>query len=467
MPVSLQADYTLIDGTLRRDVVVAVGSDGRIAGVDASLDGQAPVGVQRLPGKVLVPGFVNAHSHSFQRLLRGRTEHQAIGAGDDDFWSWRAAMYRAASSLDPAAVQAVAAFTFAEMVKAGFTHVAEFHYLHHQPDGTPYDDPLELTRRVLAGAEAAGIGATLLRVAYQRGGAGVPLTAEQRRFVDPSPEAYARALEDTEVLARPGDRRPVHVGIAAHSVRALDRTWLAALAELSAGRLVHAHVSEQPGEIAQCLAEHGVRPVQLLADLGLLTDRFTAVHATHLDPGEIRLLGDAAVTACICPTTERNLGDGLPMLRELRAAGAHLAVGTDSHARIDPFAELRALEDGERLRLGRRNVLLAGQGMGQGVAKTLFGVGSSGRAVGLPDGAIAVGQRADLVALSVDDPALDGVAEGPDGGHALGAALILGGGPRLVRDVWIGGEQVVSDGAHVRGDALRRDYREVAARLWS
>ena len=487
MPCSLKADYTLINGRLVPDVVVSVGRDGRITelrdwtrGGDRARSGGtlpdrgevgtfAPVGrrVQRLRGRVLVPGFVNAHSHSFQRLLRGRTEYQPVGVTGDDFWSWRTAMYRAAESLDPEAVEAVAAFAFAEMTRAGFTHVAEFHYLHHQPDGTPYADPLELTRRVLEGADRAGIGITLLRVAYQRGGAEVPLTQEQRRFSDPTPAQYAAALEATEALADPQAQRPVHVGIAAHSVRALDRAYLAALAELAGDRLVHAHVAEQPKEIEQCVAEHGIRPVQLLADLGLLNERFTAVHATHLDPTEIRLLGESAITACICPTTERNLGDGLPALREMRQAGVRFAIGSDSHARIDPFAELRALEDGERLRLGRRNVLTGGQGMDHGVAEHLFRVGSAGRAVGLDCGSIEVGQRADLVALSIDDPAVAGVAEGRDGADALLAALILGGGARQVRDVWVGGKHLVEDGVHLRWDAVLSRYRTVAAKLWA
>jgi formimidoylglutamate deiminase len=485
VPSSIKAAYTLVKGRLRRDVVVHVDNLGRISGIeggpwDGSGEGsprpaalgvsgafaQAERRVQLLPDRVLVPGFVNAHSHSFQRVLRGRTEYRPLGVSADDLWSWRTAMLRAASSLDPAAIEAVAAFAFTEMVLAGFTHVAEFHSLHHQADGTQYADPLELTRRVLAGAERAGIGATLLRVAYQRGGAEVPLTQEQRRFVDASPEAYARALEDTEALARPDDARPVRVGIAAHSVRTLDRTWLAALAELGEGRLVHAHVAGHPREVEQCVAEHGIRPVRLLAELGLLSERFTAVHATHLDPTEVRLLGEAEVTACVCPTTERNMGGGLPLLQELRAAGASLAVGTDSHVRIDPFAELRALEDGERRRLGRRNVLLAGDGMGGGVAPTLFAVGSSGRAVGAEAGEIAVGHRADLVALSIDEAAVAGVAEGADGADALLAALVLGGTSRLVRDVWIGGRRVVQDGEHLRWGAVLSRYREVVAALW-
>ena len=486
MPCSLKADYTLIDGQLVPDMVVSIGRDGHIADVRGwsrnserarplqTLPEAGEVGtfassgrrVQRLKGRVLVPGFVNAHSHSFQRVLRGRTEYRPVGVSGDDFWSWRTAMYHAARSLTPDAIEAVAALAFVEMVRAGFTHVAEFHYLHHQPDGTPYGDPLELTRRVLEGADRADIGITLLRVAYQRGGAEVPLAQEQRRFVDADPADYARALEDSEALAAPEARRPVHVGIAAHSVRALDRHYLAALAELSAGRLVHAHVAEQPREIEQCVAEHGVRPVTLLADLGLLTDRFTAVHATHLDPTEIRLLGEAQVTACICPTTERNLGDGLPQLLELREAGVRFAIGTDSHARIDPFAELRALEDGERLRLLRRNVLTAGAGMELGVAPSLFRVGSAGRSVGVDCGAIAVGQRADLVALSLDAPGVAGVAEGRDGAAALLAALILSGSAGQVRDVWVGGKHVVEDGVHLRWDAVLSRYRKVISDLW-
>lgn len=483
MPCSLKAEYTLIDGRLCPDVVVRIGSDGLIEDVETTCRGEVPPShrdpfsddyrpperVQRLRGKVLLPGFVNGHSHAFQRLLRGRTEHTPRGVSGDDFWSWRTAMYRAAHTLDPEQLQTVTTFAYVEMLRAGFTHVAEFHYLHHQADGTPYDDPLELTRRVIESADQVGIGLTLLRVAYQRGGADVPLALEQRRFVDGSIDAYARNVADTVALANEEHRHPVLAGLAAHSVRALDRDWLSALVEIAGDNPLHAHVAEQPREIEQCVAEHGLRPVSLLSELGYLKPGFTAVHATHLDPTDIRLLGEAGVTCCICPTTERNLGDGLPPLRELLDAGARLAIGSDSHAVIDPFREVASLENGERLRTGRRNVLTASAGPDGGVATTLLQAGARGGAdsVGLNAGAIAPGMRGDLVALDLDDPALAGIQVGAHGSAALLGAIALAGGAHLVSDVWVGGKQMVVDGVHLRWESALRDYQQVAADLWA
>jgi formimidoylglutamate deiminase len=480
---TIQADLTLIDGELRPGVIVRIGRDGTIESVDQpevvrdrpdlpavspsfEQSGRAGPSVKRLRGRILLPGFVNAHSHAFQRLLRGRTEHRAHGATGDDFWSWREAMYRVTEALSPEDVEAVSRFAFLEMKLAGFTHVVEFHYLHHQPGGRPYDDPAELARRVLAGAEVAGIGVTLLRVAYQRGGAGQPPTPPQLRFVDRDIDAYARHLEATEAAVAELDEGIFSCGIAAHSVRALDRRYLEGLGALAGGRVVHAHVAEQPRELEECLAEHGMGPTELLEACGLLGPRFTAVHATHLPPGAAERLGRAGSGACICPTTERNLGDGLPNLSALRAAGVSLSVGTDSHARIDPFAELRMLEDGERLRTLRRNVLT--DGPGGLVAPTLFAAATSGgaRAAGLGSWGIKEGSRADLVSLRMDDPALAGIACTDDAARTLFSALAMGGHPRLVSDVWVAGRHEVQDGECLRWEQACEDYVQVVRKVF-
>jgi len=462
----LHADWTLVDGALQPDVVVRLGTDGRIDSVDHAAEITWAPGVQpvRLAGKALLPGFVNAHSHAFQRVLRGRTEHREPGRADDDFWSWRTAMYTAANRLTPEQIGAVTRFAYLEMLRAGYTHVAEFHYLHHNPDGTPYADPLELTRRVLAAASSTGIGITLLRVAYQRGGPDTPATPLQQRFLDPTPEVFARHLDASAALVRNGNR-PVHVGVAAHSVRALDRDYLAALPAIAGDRPLHAHVSEQPKEIAQCLGEHGRRPVELLADLGFLGPRFVGVHATHIDDGEVALLGESGSIACICPTTERNLGDGLPPAGPLVAAGASLAIGSDSHAVIDPFAELAALENGERLRTGRRAVLIDRPGPG-GVARQLFATSSaSARACQLDAGAIAPGLRADLVAVDLDTPALAGVGVGAQAGPALLSALALAGTASLVTDTWVGGAHLVRDRVIDGWEEATREFAAIVAAL--
>jgi len=490
MALSLQADLTLVNGVLKPDVTVHVGGDGWILGVDGPVDDDAeaaegsveevfsatsgefaaPQGrkIHRLRKRVLVPGFVNAHSHGFQRLLRGRTEVRAPGRSDDDFWSWRSAMYRITQALDPDDFEAVTRLAMMEMLLAGYTHVVEFHYLHNQKDGQQYDDPAELSRRALAAADSAGIGITLLRVAYQRGGVGRGASVEQRRFSDPDFDRYMRAWEATVPLVEREARRPVQIGMAAHSVRALDRDFLEGLARFAQdkGCVLHAHVAEQPREVAECLEEHGCRPVELLSECGLVTERFTAVHGTHMSSSEARLLGEAGATVCVCPTTERNLGDGLPDLRALQNAGVQLAIGSDSQARVDPFAELRGLEDGERLRTGRRNCLAPA--VGGHVAPVLFQAGSSGgaRASQLCAGSIAPGQRADLVSLDVETPALSGVFEGREGPKALLSSLFLGGSASLVRDVWVGGRHVVEDGELLRWATAAEDYRKVAQKVW-
>jgi len=489
--VSLRADFTLIDGQLESGVVVHVGRDGLIEDIERRSRGHhgdpsvmtitqdvssLPTdfstsprrGVHRLRNRLLLPGFCNTHSHAFQRLMRGRTERRPLGRSVDDFWSWRSAMYRITQNLLPDEVEVVSRFAFMEMLRAGYTHVAEFHYLHNQVGGQSFEDGSELSQRVLEAAETAGIGITLLRVAYQRGGPGVAPSAGQRRFTDSSIESYLRALEATEACADPEGRRPVLVGMAAHSVRALDEDWLRQLAAMSAeaNRQLHAHVSEQPLELEQCLEEHGKHPVQALADFGLLSDRFTAVHATHLVDGEAALLGEAGASVCICPTTERNLGDGLPALGDLVDAGVPLCVGSDSQARIDPFVELAGLEDGERLRTGTRNCLVDGNGA---VAPRLLQMGAQfgRRAAGLPAGGIAVGERADLVALELTEPAFSGVCSGADSEAALLAAVVFGGQAASVKDVWVGGRQVVEEGTMLRWDSALDEYRRVVKRIWS
>jgi len=489
--VSLRADFTLIDGRLEPNRVVHVGRDGLIEDIESRGRGQhdaiatmtisgdvasspgdfstAPGrGVRRLRNKALIPGFCNAHSHAFQRLLRGRTERRPSGREGDDFWSWRSAMYRITQNLQPEDVEVVSRMAFMEMLRAGYTHVTEFHYLHNQVGGQAYDDPTELSARVLAAAETAGIGITLLRVAYQRGGAGLAASSEQRRFTELEPERYLAAVQATERWSEPAARRPVLVGMAAHSVRALDESYLRAMAEMADGseRPVHAHLAEQPREIEECLAEYGKRPTEVLAECGLLGEQFTAVHATHLERGEAQLLGEAGAGVCVCPTTERNLGDGLPNLEDLMDFEVPLAIGSDSQVRIDPIAELRALEDGERLRRGSRNCLVQADGA---VAPNLLVMGTSGgqRASGLPVGGIAVGQRADLVAVDISDPSLAGVHSGANAQEALLAALVFAGGAALVRDVWVGGRHVVEDGTMLRWESTLEEYCRVAQKVWS
>ncbi|MEE1620029.1 formimidoylglutamate deiminase [Zafaria sp. Z1313] len=325
-----------------------------------SAAGGAPAG----PGgsTVRVPGPVNAHSHAFHRILRGRT-HLGAAGGAGDFWTWREQMYGAASHLGPREYGRLATAVFAEMAVTGWTAVGEFHYVHHRADGTPYPDH-DMERALARAAIAAGIRLVLLDTCYLDGGLAadgtvLPLDPVQRRFSDGSAGAWlARRRGLAAALAEEdAGRGLVTLGAAIHSVRAVPP---AALAEIAAGLAaepdapLHVHLSEQPAENAACRAAYGMSPTRLLAEHGLLTGRLSAVHATHLDDEDIALLGAAGASIVMCPTTEADLADGIGPARELADAGAVIALGTDQHAVVDPFLEQRALEHGERLRSGIR-----------------------------------------------------------------------------------------------------------------
>jgi len=308
---------------------------------------------------VLLPALTTAHSHAFQRGMRGaaqrpREASPAAAADHDDFWSWRGAMYRVAAALEPDLIERISRVAFRELRLAGVRTVGEFHYVHHQPDGTPYDDRTVMSDAVIRAAKQEGLRIALLRVAYHRAGPGRPAEAAQRRFCDASVDDVLRDVDALRAKYK-GDS-DVRVGIAPHSVRAVPPEWIAELGAYAARHRLplHMHVAEQPREVAECVEETGKRPVELLADLGVLSESFVAVHATHLSATEAELLGRARAFACVCATTEADLGDGLPDLGALRAAGARLCTGVDSHVITDPLADLRALETLERLRAGQR-----------------------------------------------------------------------------------------------------------------
>ncbi len=438
---------------------MTLGEDGRIAGVGAAA-GTGAAGPVRLAGRALLPGFVNAHSHAFQRLLRGRGQWRAAGAGAD-FWSWRRAMLAAAASLTPDDVEAVSRYAFLEMLHAGFTAVGEFHYLRRDPAGAPYGDPHEMAARVVRAAREVGLRVTLLDAAYATGGIGAPLEESQRRFATPDLDAFLAGAEGLGERWR-GDPGVV-VGVAAHSVRAVPREFLRPIAEWARAHdaPLHAHVSEQQAEVAACLEAYGRRPVELLAEEGFLAARPTAVHATHVDAAEIRLLGAARATVCACPTTERDLGDGILPATELEAAGVPLALGSDSQVVIDPFEEMRALEGHERLRLGRR-VLLGAPPNGlhaAGPALLAVAAANGARALGIAAGAIEAGAPADLVAVDLGHPALAGWSEA-----TLAAHLALAAPAGLVTDAWVAGERRLEDRRHPLDESARAAFDRVTER---
>lgn len=414
---------------------VEVTLDGdRITAVHTGVGAPSPESV-RLEGLTL-PGIANGHSHAFHRALRGRTH-----TGTGSFWTWRDQMYGVVERLDPDRYLALARATFAEMVLAGYTTVGEFHYVHHGAGGVPYADPNAMGRAVIEAARQAGLRITLLDTCYLHGGIDTPLNDGQRRFADGSADRWSERV--SELADGPG----VRIGAAVHSVRAVQPAEMEVVVGWVTARRapLHAHVSEQPAENDACLAQWGRTPTEVLADAGVLAapGGFTAVHATHLHDHDIALLGEHGCTCCFCPTTERDLADGIGPSVPLRAAGVRLSVGSDSNAFIDPFEELRAIELDERLGSGLRG--------NHAVAQLLADGCRSGHAsLGWPDaGTIEVGALADLVTVSLDSVRLAGTPTA----DAL-AAVLFAAAPADVRHVVIGGDVVVRDGAHVRLDVV-------------
>jgi formiminoglutamate deiminase len=437
---TLWCEFAWLGGE-RAEAGVVIELDGeRIATVATDVD-EPPADADSVPG-LTVPGFANAHSHAFQRALRGRTQ-----AGSGDFWTWREGMYALAEAIDPDLYLALARATFGEMALAGITAVGEFHYLHHAPGGTRYEDPNEIGRALITAAHEAGIRITLIDACYLHGDIGQEATGAQLRFSDGSAEAWAERVGALE--PEPGAR----IGAAIHSIRAVDPESAAQVAAVAAERSwpLHAHVSEQPAENEDCVAAYGATPSGVLAEAGALSQRFTAVHATHVTDADVELLGGASATACLCPTTERDLADGVGPARRLANAGARLALGTDSQAQIDPFEEARAVELDERLESGVRGRHPAG-----GLLRAATEGGDA--AIGWPEaGRIEPGALADLTTIGLDGVRLAGTP--PD---RLIESVVFAAAPADVRQVIVGGEAVVRDGRHVRLDVADELARSIA-----
>jgi formimidoylglutamate deiminase len=405
-------------------VRVAIGPDGRITAVGALREAPS----ERLGGLALLPGFVNAHSHAFQRGLRGRGERFPSGAGS--FWSWREAMYALVEELDAGSLRALSARAFREMLAAGITTVGEFHYLHHEGG----DADWALDEAVLAAARETGIRLVLLEVYYRTGGIGKPLERAQRRFDGRSLEEYWRAVD---ALARRLDPACASVGVAPHSIRAVDLEELTELHARARERrmVVHMHVEETQQEIQECRAAHGRTPMELVATRLDLDERFTAVHATHTAPEQLGSYLGSGANLCLCPLTEANLGDGTPVLGRVPRGG--LALGTDSNARISMLEEMRWAEYGQRLAREERGVLVDEHGE---VARRLLSAATLGgaRALGVRAGAIEAGAWADFVALDLGAHELDGWT-----GETLLESLVFGACERALAGTWVGGRRVV------------------------
>jgi formimidoylglutamate deiminase len=402
--------------------------------------------------RFVLPGMPNLHSHAFQRAMAGLAERR--GPGDDSFWTWRETMYAFASRIGPDELRAIATQLYVEMVKAGYTHVCEFHYLHNAPDGRPYADPAAMSHAIVEAAREAGIGLTLLPVLYMTGGFdGRPLSDRQKRF-GLSVDAYLGLLESLAAL----ESDALRVGIALHSLRAVPEVAMREVlaSPLARDRPVHIHVAEQIGEVQDCLGIRGVRPVQWLFDHADVDARWCLVHATHLDESELRAITRSGAVAGLCPTTEANLGDGLFPLADYLDANGMLGIGSDSHISVSPVEELRWLEYGQRLATRHRNI--AARAPDTSVGETLWRAALHGgrRAADLPGG----GARGDFIALDDASPLL----AARDERNVLDAILFAGNTP-LVRDVMVRGEWVVRDFRHRDEDRIAARYRKVVEEL--
>ena len=456
---SLFAEYAYLPGGWRRNVLLEWNAGGMLTSVTPD-SMPATAGMACAAGPVM-PGMPNLHSHAFQRAMAGLTEYRANAT--DTFWSWRDLMYRFAARISPEGLAAIAQWLYIEMLKAGYTSVCEFHYVHHTPDGTPYADRAELARRVVDAAKQTGIGMTMLPVLYQYSGFGSrEPRADQQRFIN-SPDGLLDLL-GTLRDARAEDTS-LRYGVAPHSLRAVSadslRAVLDGLDAMSPGAPVHIHIAEQTAEVDACLETEGARPVQWLLDRFNVDARWCLVHATHVDAQETAALAKSGAIAGLCLTTEANLGDGIFPAYEYLEANGRIGVGSDSHIGVDWRSELRLLEYGQRLSRRQRNVLASAET--SHVADRLYAAALEGgaRATGRAVGALEAGHRADWIVLDAGHSSIAGHA--PD--SWLSGIVFCEHGESPVRDVYAGGEKLVDNRRHRDEEGAYAQYRVALADL--
>lgn len=443
------AETALLPAGWAERVRIEIDARGNIASV---LSGAAADGAERLAGPLL-PGMGNLHSHAFQRAMAGLAEVQV--SGQDDFWSWRELMYQFVARLTPRQATAVARQLYVEMLKAGYTAVGEFHYVHNDALGKAYAEPAEMSLAHVVAAREAGIAITLLPSLYSHGNFGAqPLAPRQQRFRTSADDVLAIVRAVQRFAASDAD---VHAGVAPHSLRAVDlgglQDLLAGLEEIAPAAPVHIHAAEQTREVDDSLAYSGRRPVEWLLEHFAVNERWCLVHATHLSADETRALAGCGAVAGLCPTTEGNLGDGLFPLPAFRAAGGRYGIGGDSHVCRNPFEELRLLEYVQRLVARRRNIVVGTLSAATGTTLWLEAAAGGAQALGRNTGAIAPGLRADLVVLDASHIDL----QGRSGDQVANAAIFAGSGSP-VRDVMVGGRWRVREGRHPLEESASRAY---------
>jgi len=431
---ALAPDLIVMPAATRADTLLLIDADGRCLGLVARADVAGyDLPIEPLPRRALLPGFVNAHSHVFQRRLRGRTLEG--GAPRDSFWTWRERMYAEAATLTPENLYDIARACYAEMARAGYTAVGEFHYVHHAPGGRPYDDPRAMSHAIIAAASDVGIRLALLPVAYARGGFDRPADPLQERFLFPTADAYLAFVDDL----RASLRDPRHtLGVAPHSVRAVPEEWLAPIARYARdhGLALHIHASEQMAEVEETRRRHGCTPIGLLARHGVLGPATTLIHATHATADDCDLIAATGTRVCVCPTTEGDLGDGIAPYDLFVARGVPLAIGSDGQTRIDPFEELRWAEFSARMRYQRRRVLTP-DAASPGATLLETGTAGGARSLGVAAGSLEQEAWADVIAVDLDHPALRGTDPAD-----LRDTLIFGAGADVIAEVWVGGSRV-------------------------
>jgi len=456
-------DFLYRDGKFESGVAMFADENGRIT---RFADGKGDVAnVQRLPSRALLPGFINCHSHTFQRVIRARTEFRTK-AVKDTFWTWREAMYHAALQLLPEDIYCAARMTFLEMALSGITSVGEFHYLHHAADGTPYEDRNRLAKQILRAAAEVGIKIALLRTAYVRAGWRKELEPGQARFITPKPADFVADTEALDTFVRKQSLAGrAWVGLAPHSIRAVPREYLIEIAGYARARNlpVHMHVAEQPAEVEACLAEYGARPVAFLDQNGILSSKFTAVHAIHIEEAEIAYLARHRATVCACPTTERNLGDGILAADALQAAGVDICLGSDSNVQIGPLEDARQLEYNLRLSKRERAILAAASGR-ESLARNLFKVATENGAasIGASGGSLEVGRPADFFTVDLNDISIAGADR-----ESLLSHIVFALERTAVRGVFVDGTPVIEEGHHKDEMRIIQEFGKLQRRLWS
>ncbi|HEY0320637.1 MAG TPA: formimidoylglutamate deiminase [Pyrinomonadaceae bacterium] len=422
--------------------------------------------VVRLKGRAVLPGLVNAHSHAFQRVIRGRTEYRT-GKGSDNFWTWREMMYSAATRLSPEDLYDASRMTFLEMALNGITSVGEFHYIHRAPDGSSYDDPNLLSKTVMRAARDVGLKICLLRVAYARSGYASNPNSKQIRFIEADAESFLGNVERLRAEAGKEDTEAAWVGVAPHSVRAVPLDYLRELFRYAQEYElpVHMHIAEQPAEIEACIKEYDRTPVALLETEGLLTERFTGVHGIHVTAEEARMLALARAIICACPTTERNLGDGIVPASLFFKEGVRVSLGTDSHTQVDLFEDARELEYNMRLAKLERVVLDRTSDSPSALAASLFDCATrhGAESIGITGGGIlATGQPADFFTVDLHHPSIAGASI-----EDLLAHIVFSLSPAAVREVVVGGRMIVESGHHRAEREIIEKFISLQKRLWS